>query len=56
MSRSDAKHKFKMEQFKKEMLNVYSSSICRETLDEAPMAYKDVEKIKEYVENNITII
>ena len=28
------------------MSDVYSSSICQETLDEAPMAYKDSEMIK----------
>lgn len=56
MSRKDARHSFRMEDFKKEMKEVYSSSICKETLDEAPMAYKDAEKIKEYIGDSVTII
>ena len=56
MSRKDARHSFRMEDFKKEMKEVYSSSICKETLDEAPMAYKDAEKIKEYIGDRVTII
>ena len=47
MSRKDARHSFRMEDFKKEMKDVYSSSVCKETLDESPMAYKDAEKIKD---------
>ena len=42
--------------FKTEMKDVYSSSICKETLDEAPMAYKDVEKIKQYIGDSVDII
>lgn len=56
MSRKDARHNFRMEDFKKEMKDVYSSSICKETLDEAPMAYKDTEKIKIYIGDSVKII
>ena len=45
-----------MKDFKKEMRHVYSSSICKETIDEAPMAYKDVEMIKKYIGENVYII
>ena len=56
MSRKDAKHSFRMEEFKKEMRDVYSSSVCKETLDESPMAYKDSEKIKMYIGDSVRII
>ena len=56
LSRGEAKKMFRMKDFEKEMRDVYSSSICKETLDEAPMAYKDVEMIKKYIGENINII
>ena len=56
MSRKDARHSFRMEDFKKEMKDVYSSSVCKETLDESPMAYKDAEKIKMYIGDSVKII
>ena len=56
MSRSDARTSLRMKDFKKEMEDVYSSSICKETLDEAPMAYKDSEKIKKYIGDSVEII
>lgn len=56
MSRTTARNKLRMEDFKKEMKEVYSTSICKNTLDEAPMAYKDVEKIKKYIGDSVKII
>ena len=56
MSRSDARKSLNMARFKSEMKEVYSTSICKETLDEAPMAYKDVDKIKEYIGESVDII
>ena len=45
MSRSKAKESFTVSQFKKEMQGIYSTSIHQGTLDEAPMAYKDMKSI-----------
>ena len=56
MSRADAKKSFSMSQFKNSMKDVYSTSVCKETLDESPMAYKDVELIKEYIGDSVDII
>ena len=56
MSRADARKSLNMQRFKNEMKDVYSSSICKETLDEAPMAYKDVNKIKQYIGDSVDII
>jgi RNA-splicing ligase RtcB len=45
MSRSKAKESFTVSQLKKEMKGVYSTSLNQGTLDEAPMAYKDMQSI-----------
>ena len=38
------------------MSNVYSSCVCKETLDEIPTAYKDVEFIKSLIGDSVDII
>ena len=48
--------KLNMKEFKKEMANVYSTSVVKETLDESPMAYRDVNLIKKCLEGNVEII
>ena len=45
MSRKAAKESFTLNQFKKAMDGVYSSTINASTLDEAPFAYKPMEEI-----------
>ena len=49
MSRKKAKESLSIEQFAKEMSDVYSSSVCEATLDEAPMAYKPMQSIIEII-------
>ena len=50
MSRKQAKNTFTVSEFKKEMKDIYTTSVNKETLDECPMAYKDMTDIV----NNIT--
>ena len=50
MSRKQAKNTFTVSEFKKEMKDIYTTSVNKETLDECPMAYKDITDIV----NNIT--
>jgi tRNA-splicing ligase RtcB len=45
MSRTEAKDKISLEDFRSEMKDVYSSSVCKSTIDESPMAYKPMEAI-----------
>lgn len=45
MSRSEAKASFTLPQFEKAMEGIYSSTVNRSTLDEAPFAYKPMEEI-----------
>ena len=56
MSRKDARLTFNMKQYKDDMKDVYSSCICKETLDEIPEAYKDVEFIKELIGDSVEIV
>ena len=43
MSRKQAFDTLKMEDFKESMSDVYSTSVCQETIDESPMAYKPMQ-------------
>lgn len=43
--RKEAKESFTLSQFKKEMAGIYSTSISKNTLDECPMAYKNMDDI-----------
>lgn len=45
MSRSKAKQSFTVSEFKKQMKDIYTTSVNKETLDECPMAYKDMDDI-----------
>lgn len=56
MSRTEAKEKLNMENFKKTMQNVYSTTVNENTLDEAPFAYKPIEEIIENTKDMIEII
>ena len=55
MKREDVKSNFTVSSFKKEMKCIYSSCISKDTLDEAPFAYRDIESIKEVVSDTIMI-
>lgn len=45
MSRSDAKNSFTVNEFKKQMEGIYTTSVGKGTLDECPMAYKSMDDI-----------
>ena len=45
-----------LKKFKEDMKDVYSTCIRKETLDESPMAYKDVNLIKKCLDGNVDII
>ena len=55
MSRSKAKENVSMDEFKESMKNVYSTTICKGTLDESPMAYKDTNEIKDLIQETCKI-
>ena len=45
MSRARAKRELSVDGFREQMANVYSSTVCEGTLDEAPDAYKPAQQI-----------
>jgi RNA-splicing ligase RtcB len=45
MSRTAAKNTFTVSEYKKQMKEVYTTSVNNETLDECPMAYKGMDEI-----------
>ncbi len=56
LSRMQAKAMIDMNDFIDSMKGIYSSSICKHTLDEAPQAYKDSKRIEELIEPTANII
>ncbi|SMO40224.1 tRNA-splicing ligase RtcB [Balnearium lithotrophicum] len=57
VSRKKAKELFSVSEFRKavEEAGVYSSTVSRETLDEAPFAYKDPKEILEFLPKTVEI-
>jgi RNA-splicing ligase RtcB len=56
LSRTKAKDVLHLEVFKDQMKDIYSTSVCKETLDEAPFAYKDPNVIEEAIEPTAKIL
>lgn len=56
MSRGKAKEEISFEDFKETMKNVWSTSISISTLDESPMAYKDIGEIIENISDTVDIV
>ncbi len=49
MSRGEAKQSFTVSEFKKQMSQVYTTSVSKATLDECPMAYKGMQDILDHI-------
>lgn len=56
MSRAQARESLTLDSFKESMKDVYSTSVCPETIDEAPMAYKPMEQILEDIKDTVEIV
>lgn len=56
MSRTKAKENLSIDEYKKTMEGVYSTSINENTLDEAPMAYKSLEDIIDVIRESVDVI
>lgn len=55
MSRSVAKEQIAMEDYEKSMEGIYTTSVCRSTLDESPFAYKPMDEILSYIGDTIEV-
>lgn len=56
MSRNKAKELLSMKEFEKSMENVYSTTVCKSTLDESPMAYKDTNTILDLIQDTCEVL
>lgn len=55
MSRNIARNILNMEDYKKSMNGIYTTSVNEETIDEAPMVYKPMEEIMEHIKDTIEV-
>lgn len=56
MSRAQAKKNIAMDDFRRTMDGIFSTSVCEGTLDESPMAYKPTDLIKELIRPTVDIV
>ena len=55
-SRSKAKEIVSMEEFKRSMRGIHTTSVHESTLDEAPQVYKSIEEIQTAIVDSVTVI
>lgn len=55
MSRNMAKQTLNLEDFKNSMNGIYTTSVNEETIDEAPMVYKPMQEIIEYIKDTVKV-
>lgn len=56
MSRSKAKESVDLKDFQRVMKDVYSTSVCKSTIDESPFAYKNSEMIEKAIEPTALVL
>ena len=56
MSRGKAKELISMEEFKASMKDVFTTSVCQATLDEAPQAYKPMQEIIDNIHETVEVL
>jgi len=56
MSRMAAFKKLSMDEYKKEMAHIFTTSVNKDTLDEAPMAYKPIDEIISHITDTAEIV
>ncbi len=56
MSRTAAKENLSMDEFRNTMVDVYTTAVNENTLDEAPMAYKSLTDIIDVIEDSVDVI
>ncbi|MBQ8135549.1 MAG: RtcB family protein [Clostridia bacterium] len=55
LSRKEAKETLTLSEFKKQMDGIYTTSVSRSTIDEAPMAYKSIDDIISNISDTVEI-
>lgn len=55
MSRTEAKEKLDLDEYKETMSGIFTTSVCNGTIDEAPMAYKPMQEIVDCIGDTVEI-
>lgn len=55
LSRSDAKKRINMEDYKKSMEGIYTTSVTKDTIDESPFAYKSLKDILDNILETVNV-
>ena len=55
MSRAKAKEILRLKDFENSMEGIYTTSVCEDTIDESPMAYKTMYDIIKYIDDTVEI-
>lgn len=55
MKREDVKNNYTVSNYKSQMKGIYSSCIGKETLDEAPFAYRGMDEILETIKDTVSV-
>ena len=56
MSRAEARKSLVLDEYKKVMEGIYTTSVNEDTLDEAPMAYKSLSDIIDVIGESVEVI
>ena len=55
MTRSQAKQEISIEEYRKAMAGIYTTSVSESTLDESPMAYRGIDEILDVIEDTAEV-
>ena len=55
MSRNKAKEVVKIDEYRKSMNGIYTTSVNKDTIDEAPMVYKPMQEIVDCIKDTVEI-
>ena len=56
MSRNQARKQILLSDYESAMSGIFSSSVCAETLDESPQAYKPTEEILSLISPTVDVV
>lgn len=56
LSRTKAKEKVTLKEFQESMVDIWTSSVCENTIDESPMAYKPMQEIIDNIQDTVEIL
>lgn len=56
MSRKQALQTVSLDEFRRSMEGIYSTSVCAETIDESPMAYKPMQEIVSQIDDTVDVV